>query len=243
MSEFQTIKETAEEVMIEPERIAEVLPFVSLETEEAEAVDVVEAESGEAMEMPFLMVEEEVVEFVEILPLVNFETEEASEVDILAEESGEIIVAPLAGATLFHPASESHRKPVEGEADRQSEGRAEASQHVVTPLVGVMGGESQNVVAPLVDVMGGEAEASQNVVTPLVGVMGGVQDTPVPALETLEPLKQWLAGKRKRPRMLRTVVASLLLLLLSASTVLLWRDVTDTHLYAYSINPQSGRVL
>jgi outer membrane protein assembly factor BamB len=210
MPEFRTIREAAEEVMIEPERVVEVLPFVSLETEEAEAVDVVEAESGEAMEMPFLMVEEEVVEFVEILPLVNFETEEASEVDILAEESGEIIVALLTGATLFHPASERHRKPVEGEADRESEGRA---------------------------------EASQNVVTPLVGVMGGVQDTPVPALETLEPLKQWLGGKRKRPRMLRTVVASLLLLLLSASTVLLWRDVTDTHLYAYSIDPQSGRVL
>jgi outer membrane protein assembly factor BamB len=243
MPEFRTIREAAEEVMIEPERVVEVLPFVSLETEEAEAVDVVEAESGEAMEMPFLMVEEEVVEFVEILPLVNFETEEASEVDILAEESGEIIVAPARGATLFHPASERHRKPVEEEADRESEDRAEASQNVVTPLVGVMGGESQNVVAPLVGVMGGEAEASQNVVTPLVGVMGGVQDTPVPALETLEPLKQWLGGKRKRPRMLRTVVASLLLLLLSASTVLLWRDVTDTHLYAYSIDPQSGRVL
>lgn len=178
-----------------PEGVLEILPFMSLEMEEAQVVDVVEAESRVTIEMPFQMVEEEVVESVEILPLVNFETEEASEMDVLAEESAEI---------------------------------------VVTPLVGVMGSGIVETPRP----MGLEEEAEEAGVGVAVPVTS-IQDTRLPVLETVEPVRQWRDGKR----MLRIVVASLLVLLLSASAVLLWRDITDTHLYTYSIDPRNGQVL
>jgi len=44
-------------------------------------------------------------------------------------------------------------------------------------------------------------------------------------------------------RVARKVLAGMLLVILIGSSVLLWRDLTDTHLYLYALDPASGQML
>ena len=64
-----------------------------------------------------------------------------------------------------------------------------------------------------------------------------ILDTPLPSFEK----NFWY--ERKPLQVLRKVAALFLLLLLIVSSILLWRDLTDTHLFVYTLDPATGTVL
>ncbi len=64
-----------------------------------------------------------------------------------------------------------------------------------------------------------------------------ILDTPLPAYS----YKHWYESRRWKVS--RTVLALCLLVLSGISSILLWRNVTDTHLYVYTLDPSSGDVV
>ncbi len=83
------------------------------------------------------------------------------------------------------------------------------------------------------------------VTTPLAEPFSSQQDILPEIIETpLPPTPVHAAPERfERRRVTGKVLAWILLVVLIASSLLLWRDVSDTHLYLYALDPASGQTL